>query len=103
MLHAIVLGPVRHCIQFLNGQGIHVGPHCDRWAGAGSFEKSDDARMRDTRLNREAKPLEMLSDNARRAKLAVAEFGMLVEVTANLYKSWLQRCSNRLNVRIGHF
>jgi hypothetical protein len=102
MLHSVALGPVRHCIHFLNWQGIHIGPHCDRSAGTVSFEDPDDASVRDAGLNRKAEALEMLGHDARRSELPVTEFWMLVQVPANPYKLRLKRYSKTLNLAIGH-
>jgi hypothetical protein len=103
MLHSFVLGAIRHCIQFLNWQGIHVGPNCDCRARTVSFKKPDDASMRDAGLNRKAKALEMLGHYVRGSKLAVTKLGILVQVTANLDKFRLKGCGKMLNFAIGHF
>ena len=98
MLDSVVLGPVRHCIQFLDWQGIHVGAHGHGRTGTVSFKKPDNASMRDTGLNRKTETLQMLCHNARRAEFPVTELWMLVQVTANLHKLRLKRCGKMLNL-----
>src|SRR4030095_16952541 len=60
MLDSVVLGPVRHCIHFLDWQGIHVGAHGHGRTGTVSFKKPDNASVGDTSLDRKTETLQTL-------------------------------------------
>src|SRR5687767_6775755 len=68
-----------------NGQGIHVGAQSnDRTRATLALEHGHDARVGDTLPHIIAKLAQMLGHELCRATLLIAEFGMLMDITAPL-------------------
>ncbi len=65
-----------------DGQGVHVGAERDHWTGTAAAQNANDARVGHTGADGHPEGRQVIGDELRRAELAVAELGVLVDVTA---------------------
>jgi hypothetical protein len=72
----------RHVGLLGHGQRVHIGAHRDRGSRAAALEQRHDSGVRDTRLHLEPQLPQVIGDQFRGACLAIAEFGVLVDVAA---------------------
>jgi hypothetical protein len=89
----------RQIAAFGHRQRVHVGAQRDARAGLAALEHRDHAGGGDAGLHLEAELAEVLRDQLRRANLAVAQFGMLVDVATPGQHLGLQAL--RLRVDLG--
>ena len=94
-------GSERDLGQLLHGQGVHVGPQGDDRRGGTAAEDSDDAGVSDAGPHLQAKRPQVRGHDPRRAQLAVAELGVLVDVAPPGDDLRLDLCRERGDVR-GH-
>lgn len=67
--HPRVFRPVVHVVEFLDGQGVHVGPEHEGPAGAGTLKDRCDPCRGQTGPDLEAEPGEVAGDGCRRPPL----------------------------------
>src|SRR5262249_13432754 len=85
-----VLGAIGAFSDFLNQQGVDVGPQKDRWPGPRAAQNRQDPGVGDAGPHLQPDPSQLLRDHAGGAALLERQFGVAVEVAPALDQISLQ-------------
>ena len=84
--HACIHTAVLKCIDFLDGQGVHVGPQAQAFAAAAASQLSHQPGGGQAARDAVAPALQLLGQQLRGPKLLQAQLGVAVQIVAQRYK-----------------
>ena len=81
-------GLERKVALFGDWQSVHVGAERDHPAGFAAAQDADDTGVRHARRHLEPQTTQLVCNHACSSNFAIAQFGVLVEVTPPLHDGW---------------